>query len=114
MHCLCNCWDDIGENKAEDITNNQSAEDVRYKVHPTEQALAANLTVQAHCQQQTQNIDENRSGNRIFKGEQIRMSDSGIREQVDIVPESNEIKVAVSTIVGKAVERTRNQRQCIE
>ena len=51
VHCLCNSWNDIGENKAEDITNDQSAEDVRYKVHSTEQALAANLTVQAHRQQ---------------------------------------------------------------
>ncbi len=114
MHCLAHSRNDVGKDKAENITDDQSAQNIRDKVHAAEQALAADPAVQPHCQQQAQTVDENGSCNRILECEQVGVQDTFIRKQVDIISQSHEIKGTIAAVVGEAVNCTGNQRQGVK
>ena len=114
MHCLAHSRDNISKDKAEDIADDQSAQNVRDEVYATQQALAADPAVQSHCQKKTQHVNQNRAGDGILKGEQIGMQHTFVGKQVDIVPQTHKVKRTIATVVGKAVHCTGNQRQRIK
>ena len=114
MGSLADCRHDIGEEETEDITNDQSAEDVGDEVNAPQQALAADSALQSQRNQQAEEIDQNGSDNCIFKCKPIGVPDTLITEQVDVIAESYEIIITIATVVGEAVDCTGNQRNGVE
>ena len=105
---------DISKDKAEDVTYNQSAQYVWYKVNTTQSALSFDLAVQSQGQYQAHQVCYNSADNGKLKGEQIRFSNSGILEQIHIVSESYKIISSITFIVCETVNHTSDQRKCIK
>src|SRR5699024_2545929 len=111
---LSHCRKDIGKDKAENITHNQSAQYDRNEVDSPQSTFTFDLAVQSQGQDQAYQICYNGADNSKFKSKQVGSSHSGVLKQVRIVSKSHKFIGSVTFIVGKTVNHAFDQRKCVK
>ena len=111
---LNDCRKNICKEVVENITYNQCSKNVRNEIHSSQSTLKFNLAVQSKCQNQTDYVYHDRTQNSQLKGEPVRMSHAGVCKQIDIVTQTNPVIRTISFKVGKTVDHTFDQRQCVK